>query len=346
MIEIIKQHLEFYPKMELQDVAKLLYQSEFGGGHLIADSERSLKRIQEECETMDIAKMSYISEIEPIGDGMCRVYLPVLFRGMKAEVLNELFVQSANRKKGSVEGLEEKINAFKKVCAQGMFHFEKQAVDDFFETWKDAGYPMQSHTAIYREAYYPAYRVMELSAVKVWDVIEVIEKADKPFIVAIDGMSASGKSTLGELLKKNYPEANLFHMDDYFLQPHQRTEERMAEAGGNVDYERMEAEIVSKLSDKEGLSYRPYNCQTQSLEEAVFVEWKPLVFVEGCYSQHPYLGDYYDFGVFCEISPEEQIERIRKRNGEFMLKRFAEEWIPRENQYFEKYMIKEKSGLQ
>ena len=35
-------------------------------------------------------------------------------------------------------------------------------------------------------------------------------------------------------------------MDDYFLQPYQRTEERLAEPGGNVDYERFKEEIYDK----------------------------------------------------------------------------------------------------
>ena len=52
MIEIIKEHIKNYPQMQIQDVAKLLYQSEFGGGHLIADANRSLERIKAEYEAL------------------------------------------------------------------------------------------------------------------------------------------------------------------------------------------------------------------------------------------------------------------------------------------------------
>ncbi len=339
MIDIIKKHRECYPLMEVQDVAKLLYQSEFGGGHLIADPERSLKRIQEEFQVMDKDAISHLPEVEWIGDGMCRIYLSCLAKGMRAEVLNDIFVASANRKKGTAEGLEQKIALY---CKEN----QSEEVSMFFEKWKAEGYPMMSHSNSYREAYKPAYRVVEASAAKIYEIIRTVEEAKRPFVVAIEGMSASGKSTLGELLHKNYPSSNLFHMDDYFLQPHQRTEERLAEAGGNVDYERIKEEIIAKLEDKEGFTYYPFDCQTQSIQEGVQVPWSDLTFVEGCYSQHPYFGTYYDFGIFCEIAAEEQVERIRKRNGEFMLKRFQEEWIPRENQYFKTYAIKEKSGLQ
>ena len=345
MINVIKEHLKCYPNMEIKDVAKLIYQSEFGGGHMISDSEMSLKRIQEEYKMLN-GEMVSMSAVEPIGDGMCRMYLTVLTDGMKAEVLNQIFVKSANHRKGTVAGLEGKLNIFLEACVKNILPYDADDVKGFCSTWKQEGYPAMSHSESYRNQYHPAYRVVEASYRQIYDVICAVENAERPFVVGVDGMSSSGKTTMGNLLKMNYPEANLFHMDDYFLQPHQRTAERLAEAGGNVDYERIYEEILSKLSDKNGLTYRAYDCQTQSIGEECFVPWSPLVFVEGCYSHHPYFGELYDLKVFSEISSEEQVERIRIRNGEKMLKRFVEEWIPRENKYFETYKIKEKSGLQ
>ena len=56
-------------------------------------------------------------------------------------------------------------------------------------------------------------------------------------VVAIDGNSASGKTTLAEELREEFS-ARVFHCDDYFLQPYQRTEQRLNETGGNFDRER------------------------------------------------------------------------------------------------------------
>ena len=182
------------------------------------------------------------------------------------------------------------------------------------------------------------------------DLIERIKQkigdgTGQPLVVAIDGMSASGKTTLAELLHKVFPESNLFHMDDYFLQPHQRTAERLSEVGGNVDYERFMDEIILHLDDKDGFTFRKFDCRTQTLCSKMSVPWKPLIIIEGSYSQHPYFGNSYDLRIFCEISKEEQKKRILKRNGPEMLDRFLNEWIPKENAYFEAYKIKEKSGL-
>lgn len=167
--------------------------------------------------------------------------------------------------------------------------------------------------------------------------------SNTPYVVAIDGMSGSGKTTLAKLLHREFTNSNVFHMDDYFLQPHQKTSKRSEEVGGNVDYERFKKEILLHLSDSDRLHYRTYDCHTQTLSSEIYVTKKPLVIIEGAYSQHPYFGDMYDLRIFCEISEEEQRKRIAKRNGTQMLDRFVHEWIPKENLYFKTFNIKEKS---
>ena len=52
MKNIILEHVKKYPLMEIRDIAKLIYQSEFGGGHMIPNPEISLKRIQEEYHSL------------------------------------------------------------------------------------------------------------------------------------------------------------------------------------------------------------------------------------------------------------------------------------------------------
>ena len=52
--------------------------------------------------------------------------------------------------------------------------------------------------------------------------------------VAIDGPCTSGKTTFAAMLNRRFG-GNVLHMDDFFLRPEQRTPERFAEPGGNVD---------------------------------------------------------------------------------------------------------------
>lgn len=169
------------------------------------------------------------------------------------------------------------------------------------------------------------------------------ENADRNIItIAIDGMCGAGKSTLGTLLEEVY-DCNLFHMDDFFLRVEQRTPERYAEAGGNVDYERFKEEVLQHLNDKNGLDYQVFDCGRKALGERRHVPHKILNIVEGSYSQHPYFGDCYDLRFFCGVEPEEQLRRIKQRNGAEMLEMFQKKWIPMENRYLEAFGIREKS---
>lgn len=337
MIEIIKAHLEAYPQMQIQDISKLLYQSEFGGGHLIADADRSLERIKAEYEQMTDEEKVQPLKYEKIGDGMYRVYLSCLSEDLSAEILNRMFVASANHKKGSVEGLEMKLEACLKACEVKELPFTYEDMKEHFEEWKAEGYPAKSHTEIYRENYHPAYRVMEGIYVSAIPYIKEIEEKQCK-VIGIEGMCGAGKTTLGVVLHTVYPEANLFHADDYFLQPHQRTRERFAEVGGNLDRERMKEEIFDHIHDKNGIVFRRFDCSRQELLESVHVPYKEMVIVEGSYCQHPYFEEPYDLKIFLQISKEEQKKRIIARNGEKMWKRFEEEWIPKELAYFEKYI--------
>lgn len=151
-------------------------------------------------------------------------------------------------------------------------------------------------------------------------------------LVAIDGYCTSGKTTLAEWLQKRY-DCNLFHMDDFFLRPWQRTEKRLNEVGGNVDYERFLEEVLLPLTTGKDFSYRPYDCHSASLLAPVTVTSKAFNVIEGTYSMHPSLASFYDFSIFLCISPELQRERILQRDAS-LHQSFFEKWIPMENRYF------------
>ena len=151
-------------------------------------------------------------------------------------------------------------------------------------------------------------------------------------ILAIEGKCTSGKTTLAAALAQQY-DCNVFHMDDFFLRPHQRTPERFAEIGGNVDYERFLAEVLVPLQTGKPFAYCPFDCGSFTLGQPVEVQPKRLNIVEGTYCLHPYFGEAYDLKVLLTVSEEQQRQRILQRPA-FLHARFFEEWIPMENRYF------------
>ncbi len=173
--------------------------------------------------------------------------------------------------------------------------------------------------------------------------IDELLNTDRQILVAIDGNCTAGKTTLTALLEKEY-DCNIFHMDDFFLRSEQRTPERYAQPGGNVDYERFREEVLIPLRRGEEFSYRPFSCATFTLKDPVQVRPKKLNIIEGTYSQHPYFGDAYDLRVLMTITPELQRKRILKR-PEHLHERFFEAWIPMERLYFDHFSIAVKSDI-
>ena len=206
------------------------------------------------------------------------------------------------------------------------------------ETWRAAGCPPCHHSEEFRAAYAPAYRVIRREYVRLLPLLSALDRrlAEKSRVIAaLEGGSAAGKTTLAALLAKIYPECNVFHMDDFFLRPEQRTEARLAEPGGNVDRERFLEEVLLPLRRGETVQYRPYNCHARTLGNPAPVVPGALNIVEGAYSTHPALSDCYDLSVFLRISPELQRTRIQSRNSPEAQARFFSTWIPLERRYFD-----------
>ena len=163
-------------------------------------------------------------------------------------------------------------------------------------------------------------------------------------VIGMDGRCAAGKTTLAATLA-NKVGAQVVHMDDFFLRPEQRVRERLAEPGGNVDRERVEAEVLRPLAGNRTvargetdatmpISYRPWNCRALRFDDPVMLDpHAPLTVVEGSYALHPDLRGYYDMTVFVDIDPAEQRRRLEARNAR-LLRRFLDEWIPLEERYF------------
>lgn len=162
-------------------------------------------------------------------------------------------------------------------------------------------------------------------------------------ILAIDGSCTAGKTSLAAELAQVY-DCNVFHMDDFFLRPEQRTRERFAQPGGNVDYERFYEEVLQPLSRGDAFSYRPFSCRSFTLGQPVSVLPRTLNIVEGTYSLHPYFGDVYDGKVLLTVSPEVQRTRILQR-PQPLHERFFREWIPMEQTYLETFQIADKCDV-
>ncbi len=173
---------------------------------------------------------------------------------------------------------------------------------------------------------------------------EALLRRKTPLLLAIDGGAASGKTTLAAELAARFDGA-VIHMDDFFLQPAQRTPARLAEPGGNLDRERFLAEVIPHLKERKSFTYRRFDCTAMALGALVTVPAKKLYLIEGSYSHHPAFRANWDLAVFLDTDLETRLSRILRRNGKEKYEQFLTRWIPMEDRYFESFSIKEKADL-
>lgn len=153
-------------------------------------------------------------------------------------------------------------------------------------------------------------------------------------LVAIDGRCAAGKTTLAGQLAEIYPDSLVLHMDDFYVPAAQKTPQRMAVPGNNVDWERFLEQVLTPLAQGKPFLYQPFSCHSQQLGQAQVQTPRALNIVEGSYSCHPALRNFYALRIFLDVDASEQLRRIRQRNGAQGLAVFREQWIPLEERYF------------
>ena len=157
--QILLTHAARYPLMEPTDAVKLIYQNEFGGGHLIRDVDSCLNYLRREYESVTQSPDAPLTE--DIGNGMVRVFLNALdHSGYTVDQLGADFLRSAAIHRGSREQFLAKLELLQQLTLEGRMPFTPESLESYLEAYRQQGYPMVSHSETYRQAYSPAYRII------------------------------------------------------------------------------------------------------------------------------------------------------------------------------------------
>ncbi len=325
---ILRMHLNNYPIHEHEDMYKMIYQSVFAGGHLIQDISKHFTYLKQEAKDVENAVMK---PMESISNQYRRVYLDgILKSGLALETLQQMILNTAENNHGNQSEFEARLDDWKTL----------EDASDFIASMKAQDYPLVHHSERYKKAYHPAYRIIANEYAFYMDLFETIDqqlKLNKTVVVAIDGDAGSGKSELAKLLHTIYKQQTI-RMDDFFLQDHQRTKERLKEIGGHVDYERFYQKVIKPLKKQSAFTYQSYDCQTHDFDKTHTIKPYQLIVVEGSYSLREEFREVYDIKAVLHVSPEVQLERLNRRNPK-LLDRFKTTWIPKEKAYAKTFKI-------
>ncbi|MHA2394913.1 MAG: hypothetical protein ACXAEX_23540 [Promethearchaeota archaeon] len=161
VISLIKEHIKRYSLIQVTDIYKLLFQGVYGVGHII--SEKAWERLIEEADRINLEEYldePLIESVSPDKD-FVRVNLrPYLRKGLPLRALYNAMIKTS-KEKGDAEKLISYWKTFKNFEESEDLGYNFGEIKKIENSLLIDGPIPRHHTKIYRDAYYPAYRVIK-----------------------------------------------------------------------------------------------------------------------------------------------------------------------------------------
>ena len=149
------------PQWQLQDLYKLAFQAALGSEHAAPGEAAARRWLEDEIAMLGAGPEDLpIEGISPDGR-LVRVNLwPYFAVGGDMEGVLQAFLRTAAAWRGTRQVLQQYTAWAVELAAGGGLAFSAEEMHSFFDKLAEAGYPAAHHSAIYREEYQPAYRVV------------------------------------------------------------------------------------------------------------------------------------------------------------------------------------------
>ncbi|KMY31549.1 uridine kinase [Lysinibacillus xylanilyticus] len=170
---------------------------------------------------------------------------------------------------------------------------------------------------------------------------------DRPFIVAIDGLSGAGKTTLVHQLKNVIDNVVILHIDDHIVKREMRYNTGYDEW---FEYYQLQWDTIylkeilyEKLHQNEKQLLLPfYNKEEDTLtSKSINLPPNSTVIIEGIFLLREEWKTFYDYIIFLDCPKEVRYERVLHRDTylgdlEERLKKYQKRYWVAENYYLEK----------
>lgn len=173
---------------------------------------------------------------------------------------------------------------------------------------------------------------------KVINTIQTLRASRPTVVVALDGRSGTGKSTLGreiaDAVNGSYVDQDDFYsggelIDWSGLSPELRVDRC-------IDWPRVLRDVILPFRAGRPICYQPFNWNTmEGLDpEPITLESSNVLILDGAYSTRAELADYLDLTVLVTLDDEVRRRRIMDREGEEWTLEWFTVWDAAEDLYF------------
>lgn len=186
------------------------------------------------------------------------------------------------------------------------------------------------------------------------ELITIMKKHRKnKFILGIDGLSRSGKTTFVANLKENMKQESIpfhiFHIDDHIVERNKRYDSGFEEWYEYYylqwDIEWLRQKFFQKLQNETKLKLPFYNDKTDSCEmKKVQIPIVGVIVVEGVFLQRKEWRDFFHYMVYLDCSRETRFLRESKETQKKLLK-FENRYWKAEDYYLETESPKDRADL-
>lgn len=160
----------------------------------------------------------------------------------------------------------------------------------------------------------------------------------RPYVVAIDGRSGVGKSTLSSTIAEPL-QASVIEGDDFFAGGIEiRSDSPAQRAADCIDWTRQRA-VLHAVRQGENAAWRAFDWDAfdgRLRSMVTTLSPRPIIILEGVYAARPELADLIDCKVLVTLADEQREKRLLAREG--TIGPWERQWHEAEAHYFQQIM--------
>lgn len=168
--------------------------------------------------------------------------------------------------------------------------------------------------------------------------IRGLAQTRSPIVIALDGRSGTGKSTLSAWIAAQVG-ASVIDQDDFYAGGEIDAWEPLTareKADRVIDWRRVRAEALQPLRAGVGASWHPFNWETLDGLAPGLIKAEPSnkMILDGAYSSRPELADLIDLSILVTLPDAVRRARLMLREGDELVSEWHAVWDEAEEYYF------------